>query len=1780
MVMLKKGMFITDVSVVPMNGAMDKVKVEKVKMKMHKKLLIILFALTFMFACKVTDTTAGNTTAVSKTTGGQSLTVSITSPQDNKIVVVPDGEQGIEGLVRLDAGTANSDDINVVYVLDVSGSTSSDGNDINGDGQITAADDVNGDGRSGTILDAEIAGVIALNKSFGNPTNVKVGLISFNSGAIVNDLSFAAGVQIFTTPQADIDGNGINDLEEAVKKLRYGGGTNFNSALVSMNNMFNNLNATALGVSFFMSDGFDGSGFNPDNSTTLNETIRLGVKVNTFAVGIGADASLTGKLAKIAANTGGAFDAVTDPSALATALPAVQVVGIKSVDIDGTAVTLSPIGTFDKKITGITAGNVKTVNVTVTADDGTVAIASIDLNGVGVAVADFSADSTMGMEPFSVNFTNLSGGGVSTYSWDFGDGNVSTDKNPAHTYAAQGIYSVSLTSVGDGGTSTETKADYIEVIPRPVVVAGFTSDIVEGTAPVTVTFTDSSTSTDAISSYAWDFGDGEPGSTEQSPVHIYLAEGLYSVRLTVESGGVFDTEEKLNFINVLRAKESGSADNGILAGCIADPTAGFAPLVVDFVDISSGNITTWAWGFGNGDTSTEANPQVTYKTAGIYTVTQTVSGAAGADVLIKTNLINVLSEGTPIAEFKADPTAGLAELPVNFTDLSAGKVSTWAWEFGDGNTSKEQNPANLYKTAGFFTVTLTVSGTNGADSEIKTNLISVLPTPPVVAEFTADPTAGLAPLSVQFADLSAGAVTTRAWEFGDGDVSSEQNPLHVYKSEGFYTAKLTSSGSSGADSEIKTNLIHVLPGSGVPVANFSASATSGFAPLTVEFTDLSAGAVTSYAWDFGDGGTSVDKDPENIYKTEGFFTVSLTASGSGGTDIETKINLINIRSEGPPVAAFSASPTSGLPTLNVKFTDLSQPGGNISTWTWDFGDGGSSAIQSPAHDYKTAGLFTASLTVSNSNGSDTEIKTNLINVGTVRGPVADFKASTTGGLPPLNVQFTDLSQPEGNISTWTWDFGDGGSSIDQNPSHTYNSEGIFTVKLTVSNSAGADTETKNNLINVISGTGGAPVADFSATPTAGRSPLLVQFTDFSQPEGNIDSWTWDFGDGGTSSEQNPSHNFRKEGLFSVKLTVSNSGGASTETKNNLINVSTGGTLQVDFSASPTAGKSPLTVQFTDLSEPADDIASWLWDFGDGGSSVEQNPTHVYRGDSGFYSVKLTASNANGATTETKTNLIQITGEGAPVPDFSASPTAGQVPLTVTFTDLSEPADNIVSWLWNFGDGGSSIDSNPKHNYKREGFFSVGLTVSSSGGASTETKTNLINVSGLGTPVANFSASPTAGKVPLNVNFKDLSEPSGLITSFLWDFGDGATETEQSPTHTYRTEGFFTVSLTVSNEGGANIENKTNLIFVKGEGVPVAQFTASPNAGKPPLDVQFKDTSEGDISSWLWSFGDGTISDDESPQHTYQTPGIYTVSLGVSGAGGADSEKKTNLVRIAESGKVQAAFTGTPQIGIVPLFIDFTDNTAGEVDSWLWNFGDGATSDEQNPSHEYLTPGDYTVKLMVSGPDNTDEESKTNFIRAISDEDGSFAAFFDYEPVIGFSPVDVQFFDQTEGVNAEPDSWDWKFGDGDTSTEETPLHEYVHEGKDEKEFDVTLTVGVDGEEGSFTIKKAVKVVKDSKTDCEAIMSIKPDPVNLKSRRAVKANIDLSSGCIGTIDDIICDSIEMAGARPVKCKTKRGNFIAEFNAADFDITKSGKVVFLLTGKTTEGDEFTAIDEVTVK
>jgi len=334
------------------------------------------------------------------------------------------------------------------------------------------------------------------------------------------------------------------------------------------------------------------------------------------------------------------------------------------------------------------------------------------------------------------------------------------------------------------------------------------------------------------------------------------------------------------------------------------------------------------------------------------------------------------------------------------------------------------------------------------------------------------------------------------------------------------------------------------------------------------------------------------------------------------------------------------------------------------------------------------------------------------------------------------VSFTDLSNSYDGITTWEWDF-DNDDVVDstvQNPTYVYMQDGSYTVTLRVYESDGdSDTEIKVDYVMV---TDTEPNVNFSATPTSGLEPLQVNFTGISTSYDGIISWNWSFGDGETSTEQNPIHVYAADGTYSVSLTVSEADeDSSTETKFSYIIVHDSIPV-ASFTYSPSNPLEGDQATFNVSGSTGYDQPIYCsWDFGDGAFGEGVSPAHAYAQD-GDYLVTLTVTDADGSTDST--SLTITVADKEPIPDFTASPTSGPEPLTVSFTDLSNSYDGITTWDWDFNNDGAvdSTERSPTHTYTSEGTYSVSLTVYEADGDSahgTITITALLDTDGDRTP---------------------------------------------------------------------------------------------------------------------------------------------------------------------------------------------------------------------------------------------------------------------------------------------------------------------------------------------------------------------------------------------------------------------------------------------------------------
>ena len=405
--------------------------------------------------------------------------------------------------------------------------------------------------------------------------------------------------------------------------------------------------------------------------------------------------------------------------------------------------------------------------------------------------------------------------------------------------------------------------------------------------------------------------------------------------------------------------------------------------------------------------------------------------------------------------------------------------------------------------------------------------------------------------------------------------------------------------------------------------------------------------------------------------------------------IKDKFTLVDIREEDfvlrdPIVNVFpwedgvSADFTSSTSNLTASFTDTSTSnGGTITNWFWEFGDGGVATTANPSHTYSVDGNYTVSLTVADNQGASDSVIQNI--TLTVSDPNQPPTAGFTSSVQGLTVNFTDTStDSDGTIASRSWNFGDGGVSTSANPSHTYAAAGTYTVSLTVTDDSGATDSVSQSVILTVSNSNEAPTAGFSSRDFG----LMIEFNNFStDSDGTIVSQSWNFGDGATSTAQNPSHTYSSSGIYTVSLTVTDNDGAS-DTLSKSVTV-------IGSDQAPTAGFTysilDLKVNFIDTSTDSDGtIASWSWSFGDGGQSTSANPSHTYTAG-GTYSASLTVIDNDGASSNFSQNVTVIDPNQAPEAPTSLTASSDRIEkgknrtkkITLSWKDNSDNETEFV-----------------------------------------------------------------------------------------------------------------------------------------------------------------------------------------------------------------------------------------------------------------------------------------------------------------------------------------------------------------------------------------------------------------------------------------------------------------------------------------------------------------------
>ncbi|RYE24654.1 MAG: PKD domain-containing protein [Sphingobacteriales bacterium] len=1124
-----------------------------------------------------------------------------------------------------------------------------------------------------------------------------------------------------------------------------------------------------------------------------------------------------------------------------------------------------------------TTPGTKTVTLTVSNSAGS-SSKTITVTVHDTPSVNFTASPTTGCNPLTVQFTdgtNPHATGTSTYSWAFGDGSpFDNAKNPSHIYTATGCKNVTLQVTNSNNCSqSKTKSNLVCINPSPDVT--FTASTqtfcrVGGTT----TFTSTVTSGTAPFTYDWDFGDATTHGTTANPTHNYtgISPKTYTVTLTVtDANGCAKTYTQSNFIVI---KDVTASFTGGANACVGN--------AVTVTNTSTPSFTGSNWDFGGLGTST-GNPSssFTFQTSGSYTITLVTNDGPCKDTAYK----SVTIYPQPTLDFTASPTDP-CPAPVTVPFTATGTATTFAWDFHPGSATGK-TPNNTYAANGFYDVTLIGTDANGCkDTVHKTDYVKVRDIIPVILP---DKDGGCIPVTITFdsklyTSIPAPAppslwvypfsIVSYDWDFGDLTThSTAATPSHTYTTVGVFNVVLTGVTANGCTFkdtfEIQT---------GTPaVPSFTVNPNPTCIHTIVNFNSTSTGTITDYLWNFGDGLTSIlGPNTSHAYDTTGAFDVILTVINKRcpATLKKPLYELVN-----GPWARYRTV----IDCANPKKVEFEYRAKDYTGVTIFFGDATSDNTNHLAgdkiiHNYASLGTYnTMMVTYNTTTGCTDTFRQTLKLIDPKAQIVADDTTICRYGKAKFTGSLSGGSIPQ--KLSWWFDGVYYGDSL-FNYTYQFNTAGYHTVMVIAVDELGCrDTLNKTNWVLASD-----PVANFSATPTSGCTPLNVTFNDQSSYTAGttFTSRTWIFqGNGNAVAGPSPiTKTYGTSGAYDVTLIVTDSHGClDTVVKDDYIEV---WKPVASFGVDDNRGCIGQGLKFQCNTN---DASSAYWEYGDGKTGTGLKPVHAYDAI-GTYSVTMVVTDVHGCKdTVTYTDFVVIS---KPKAQFSLSDTFSVCsPKQVIATNTSTGTAGPITYLWDMGNGNnSSTVKNPNEVYG-SGYYPVTLIVKDTAGCSDTaySHVNILGYSGV------FNYTPLLGCNPLDVTFTaNLSN----VPSIVWDFSDGSTQIttgQTNITHTYTTPGAYFPKIILSDGAGCS-NGSDGKDTIKVDGVK-PNFTNTPACIGSV--VTFKDNSSAyfsGISDWLWRFDNGTTNTFNEVDMPYTKVGTYKVTLiATNGNGCKDSITK-------------------------------------------------------------------------------------------------------------------------------------------------------------------------------------------------------------------------------------------------------------------------------------------------
>jgi gliding motility-associated-like protein len=1189
-----------------------------------------------------------------------------------------------------------------------------------------------------------------------------------------------------------------------------------------------------------------------------------------------------------------------------------------------------------------------------------------------------ATDISKGCAPLSVNLSSIvtpGDGMTQSYFWDYGDGQTEgsgTLTQVKHTYSFAQQVAVSLTVTNSYGCQlTVTKDSLINVLP--VLDASFKANqttICKVSDPVS--FTNLSTGPGTLS-YSWDFGDGST-SSQINPSHAFNKKGNYDVSLKVNSSeGCTVTKNVSSYLNVANFQSDVIAPSLYCTGS-----------EIKFTNKSTPDpfMTDWyVEGLGNGYTYGQSYSLFYIYNAGAYRFRMINTFGTCKDTLYKDFIVN---KSPKLDGFLMDKPS-FCSLPasINFKDTSLEAVK-WKWNYNcsyNCPTADDtvQAPSHTYTYPTNYYVYLTVTNKEGCSSGVLQALDLSIPQILIDINYTnSNWSHGCVGLDLSFKVNHPELIDQYKWTFSDDSSTSNAIiPEHVFNKVGIHKVTLNYVLKNGCKGTATYDDIRVRTKPKFDFTIPSGTEICGNTPVRLVGT---SNENIDWYWFFGDGGTKYTYNwnqdyGDHQYQTEGFYTITVIGQSDGCLDTLTKVNCLHVNPPFPKIAGYSntCDGTRG----EVTFSDGSK---QVTGWKWDFGDGASTSYTTSQsgtkHTYAKSGYYNVVLTTTNGSCA---VKDSMITYVLLKqNPV--LNAAQTDLCSDKNIPITidHLDRNYGAYYDWdqynihAFEYGGGrpanifiysttgynlGPNMAFNASQFERGKNDFRIILQSDHFGCLDTT------NYISINVKGPIANYSVK-TDFCSKQNVTFIDSSKSTGNIpiSTWNWSFGDGASASNTSATpfvHSYSNPGSYSVTLTVTDAQGC---TDQKWVPYMLVGGVRAAFTTSATTVSPNTSISFyNNTFDNYTQNTSYQWIFGDGTTSAETNPQHTYS-IPGTYTVMLLAKSLTYGCTDTAKQVIIVKYINSAFSiNTSYISSSSCPPVLVHFTNTSSNASKVT---WEFGDGARSENVfNPTHLYTKPGTYIITLHAFSDNGTEYITSDSVVIKSTTVTILSDKFMSCTAQSISFNA-------PGKLSPTYVWDFGDGVMkQTKDSfSTHGFSAAGVYAPSLLVTDaEGCTSAATLANKIIIDSLQINIGNIPSACNSSlvyfQPVVNSVAADQAQ-QVLHYLWDFGTGNIIDTsnlKSPSFTYTKPGSFLVHFLVESPAGC---KKETTKQVVVDEKIKGSIAGPDDI-CEKTNAQFTSTAAGSNVSFEWNFGQGNTSTQQNPSAQLFTnPGNYNIALMV------------------------------------------------------------------------------------------------------------------------------------------------------------------------------------------------------------------------